>query len=187
MAICTASDAGEVNEHFGESTDDVTVECHVVEGTRIDRIVEFSIEHKADLILLGHRNARTRTAIARPAAGDDHACSVWSVPEGSPARIDRILAPIDFSDTRPTAWRSQPALARLLGIDSCEAIHVFFDPSAIRYDERVDEIRGDEQGAFDQFLADVNTHGVHRAADLRRKQPTGRRSYSPRDQNAPPT
>ena len=31
-----------VEEHFGALHDDVSVECHVIEGARIDRIVEFS-------------------------------------------------------------------------------------------------------------------------------------------------
>ena len=150
----------EVDEHF-DVPSDATVECHVFEGNRIDRIVEFSVDQKADLILLGHRNARSgrRTLAQRLAMVT--ASSVWSAPEGSASRIERILAPIDFSENSADSLAAATALARLLGIDSIEAIHVFFDASAIRYDERVNEIRGDERQAFDKFLADINTHGVH--------------------------
>jgi nucleotide-binding universal stress UspA family protein len=152
--------AAHVKEHFTGS-DELTVDCQVVEGPRIDRIVEFSIEHKADLILLGHRKIRTGRRTLAQRLAMITACSVWSVPEDSLSRIDRIVAPIDFSENSADSLGVAAALAHLIGIDAVEAVHVFFDPDAIRYDERVDEIRGDEQRAFDEFLSGINTHGVH--------------------------
>ena len=149
-----------VAEHFGEPIEEVAVDCHVVEGNRIDQLVDFSIHFKADLILLGHRNARSgRRSLAQRLAMITP-CSVWSVPEDSPPRLNRILAPIDFSDHSADSLAMATCIARLQGLDTCETIHAFFDPSAIRYDERVDEIRGEEQLAFEKFVADVNTHGV---------------------------
>ena len=149
-----------VNQHFAAASEDVHVECHVVEGTRIDRLVEFSNAHAADLILLGHRKARSgRRSLAQRLAMIASA-SVWLVPEDSPKRLSRILAPIDFSDYSADGLGMATALARLQGLDSIDALHVFFDPLAIRYDERVDEIRGREQQEFKGFLARVNAHGI---------------------------
>lgn len=152
--------ADDVARYFGHPPDGVTVECHGVEGTRIDRLVEFSIEHKTDVILLGHRKSRSgRRSLAQRLAMITP-CSVWLVPEGCPAAIERILAPVDFSEHSADSLSLATALARLLGIDECEALHVFFDPSTIRYDEHVEEIRGNERRAFDEFIAGVNAHGI---------------------------
>ena len=52
------------------------------------------------------------------------------------------------------------ALARLQDLDSIEAVHVFCEPSAIPYDEHVNEGRGNEHREIDDFLVRVNTHGV---------------------------
>jgi SulP family sulfate permease len=161
----TASDAqrrmeAEVAQHFGSAAEDVSVSCHVVEGNRVDRLVEFSIEHRADLILLGHRKARTgRRSLAQRLAMVTPS-SVWLVPEGSADHITRIMAPVDFSDHSADSLGAATALARLLGLDSCEALHVHFDPSTVRYDEQVEASREHERATFDAFLADVNTHGI---------------------------
>jgi SulP family sulfate permease len=150
----------EVALHFGAAAEDVAVSCHVVEGNRVDRLVEFSIEHRADLILLGHRKSRTgRRSLAQRLAMVTP-CSVWLVPEGSADRITRIMAPVDFSDHSADSLGVATALARLVGLDACEALHVHFDPSTVRYDEQVEANRGLEKAAFSAFLGDVNTHGV---------------------------
>lgn len=150
----------EVDRYFGQPTEGVAVECSVLEGARIDRLVEFSIEHRADVILLGHRKSRTgRRSLAQRLAMITPS-SVWLAPEASPPKIQRILAPIDFSEHSADSLSLATALARLLGIDACEALHVFFDESTIRYDERVEQFRGRETRAFNDFVARVNTHNV---------------------------
>jgi outer membrane protein OmpA-like peptidoglycan-associated protein len=51
-----------------------------------------------DLILVGHgRGHSGKRALARRLAMKAP-CSVWVVPEGAPARLNRILVPVDFSD-----------------------------------------------------------------------------------------
>jgi nucleotide-binding universal stress UspA family protein len=150
----------EVLRHFGAAADDVSLSCHVVDGNRVDRLIEFAIEHRTDLILLGHRKSRTgRRSLAQRLAMVTP-CSVWLVPEGSADRITRILAPVDYSDHSADSLGAATALARLLGLDSCDALHVYFDPSTVRYDEQIAADRGHEKAAFDAFLGDVNTHGV---------------------------
>lgn len=149
-----------VDEQFGQPPDGVAVDFRVDQGPRIDKLVEASIEHQADVILLGHRKARSgQRSLARRLAMVTP-CSVWLVPEGSSDRIERILAPIDLSRHSADSLGIATALARLLGIDACEALHVFFDSSTIRYDEHIAEVRGKEQQVLGDFLAGVNTHGV---------------------------
>lgn len=148
-----------VREHFGE-VEGIDPSFHVLHGVRVDELVKFVTERRMELILLGHRKHRSgrrylaqRLAMVTP-------CSVWMAPEGAPARISRILAPIDFSENSADSLSQGAALASLLGLDELTALHVFFDPSTVRYDERIDEFRGRESLAFARFQEGVNTHGV---------------------------
>jgi nucleotide-binding universal stress UspA family protein len=86
--------------------------------------------------------------------------SVWLVPEGSPPKISNVLVPIDFSDHSADAMAVAIEIARAAGMERLRAVHVFFDPSTIRYDEHVAEIRGQEEAAFERFMAPIDRQGV---------------------------
>jgi SulP family sulfate permease len=152
--------AAEVRRYFGPPGVGLDVSCHVREGVRVDSLMEFVSERSSDLILLGHRKNRSgrrslacRLAMLAPAA-------VWMVPQGSPCRITDILAPIDFSHHSAEALSIATDVAQRKGLRKCYALHVFFDPSTIRYDEHLDEIRGQEHQKLAEFLTTVNTHGM---------------------------
>ena len=87
------------------------VYCHVVEGPRIDRLLEFAVQEKADLVLAGHRKGRSgRRSMARRLAMKAP-CSLWMVPEGAPPAITKVLA-VTSPTTRRTPsmrrWESRP-------------------------------------------------------------------------------
>ena len=150
----------EVERDFGDALERVTTAIDVVEGTRVDKIIELAVERKADLILLGHRKARSgRRSLARRLAMIAP-CSVWMVPEGSPCSIRRPLVPIDLSEHSADALRVAVRLAHLHELARLQTLHVFFDPSTIRYDEHVEEIRGREDAAFAEFVATIDNLGV---------------------------
>jgi len=151
----------EIRAHFAPEVVNLKTSVHVRTGARIDALIGFAAEQESDLILLGHRKTRTgRRSLARRLAMVAP-CSVWMVPEGAPARISRVLAPIDFSDHSAASLSLAAWIAHLQGLTECLAVHVFFDPSTIRYDEHVEEVRGREQEAFNQFIETVDCHGVH--------------------------
>jgi nucleotide-binding universal stress UspA family protein len=52
------------------------------------------------------------------------------------------------------------SIARSCGIEVIRAVHVFFDPSTVRYDEHVQEIRGQEETAFERFIEPIDRQGV---------------------------
>jgi nucleotide-binding universal stress UspA family protein len=87
-------------------------------------------------------------------------CSVWLAPGGAPCRIASILTPIDFSSHSADALATATSIAAAAGVDRVCALHVFFDSSTIRYDEHVEEIRGQEEAAFERMVASVDCHGV---------------------------
>ena len=86
--------------------------------------------------------------------------SVWLVPEGASPQITRILAPIDFSDHSADALSVAIHIARASGLKRLHALHVYVDPSTIRYDEHIEEVIGQEEAAFEKLLARVDTQGV---------------------------
>lgn len=148
----------EVRAHFNRPR--VRTTCDVVRGHRIDQLMAMAALHHNDVIMLGHRRGRSgqRSLARRLAMVTD--CSIWLVPEGSPDRLTNIVVPIDFSNHSADALEVATCIASAHGIARCLAVHVFFDPSSIRYAEHVDEIRGQEETAFADFIRPINLHGV---------------------------
>lgn len=141
-----------------EAIDDSAL--HVLEGPLLDQLLRLTTQRQRDLILLGHRRARSgHRATARRLAMVSPA-SVWLVPEGASPQISRILAPIDFSDHSADALSVAIRIARANGLKRLQALHVYIDPSTIRYDEHIEEVIGQEEAAFENLLARVDTQGV---------------------------
>jgi sulfate permease, SulP family len=134
--------------------------CRVLHGVRLDTLVQAAAVHRADVILLGHRQARSgRRSLARRLAMTAP-CSVWLVPEGAPVTLSSMLVPTDFSEHSADALALATSLSSRAGIRECHALHVFFDPSTVQYEEHVHEVIGNEQAAFQHFLVPIPLHGV---------------------------
>jgi sulfate permease, SulP family len=150
----------EVERYFGQNAPSVRHSLHAAEGARLDQIVRLAVEHQRDLIMLGHRRMRSgRRALARRLAMVSPA-SVWLVPEGAAAKVSSILVPVDFSESSADALSVAIGIARANGLGMLHAVHVFFDPSTVRYDEHVQEILGEESAALEQFIAGIDRQGV---------------------------
>lgn len=129
---------------------------HVLTGSHIDKLLASVAEAGSDLLLVGHRrNARGRRSSSRRLAMKAP-CSVWMVPEGSPARITRVLAAADFSQASAHAVSLATLIARRAGGAPCSVLHVL-QPHSSGYDavERSEAAR-----AFAAFLAPLDLHGV---------------------------
>jgi len=129
-------------------------------GPRVDWLIEAAIAFKADATVLGHRKARSGSRSLAHRLCTIAPCSVWLVPEGSPADVRQVLAPVDFSDHSADGLAAATTVARAAGLDRCLALHVSFDASTIRYHEHVTAARADERAAFAEFLGRVDRHGV---------------------------
>jgi nucleotide-binding universal stress UspA family protein len=150
----------EVEQHFGRPTADFRAVYHAAEGARLDQLLNLAAVHSRDLVVMGHRAARSgRRSLARRMAMISPA-SIWLVPEGSPAKISRILVPTDFSIHSADALKVAVEVGRAANIRELHAVHIFFDPSTIRYDEHVAEVVGQEESAFRKFIADIDTQGI---------------------------
>jgi nucleotide-binding universal stress UspA family protein len=148
----------EVEEHCPNAGDRAAYD--VAQGPRLDRLLELATEHKSDVIMLGHRRARSgRRSLARRLAMIAP-CSVWLVPEGSPARLRRIMTPIDFSAASGDALSLATRISATHASEVCLALHVYFDDSAVQYDEHILEVQGNEQAAFEKLLRGIDRQGV---------------------------
>lgn len=135
--------------------------CSVEHGDRLDALLRFSVAEKVDLILLGHRrDSRGRRSTARRLAMKAP-CSIWLVPEGASAALERILAPIDFSPRAADALQVATAVAESAGLDELDALHVRFNPASVTFDEYADIEMANEHEAFALFVAPIDLHGIH--------------------------
>jgi len=134
--------------------------CTVEQGDRLDALLRFTVAEKVDLILVGHRReSRGRRSTARRLAMKAP-CSIWLVPEGASAALERILAPIDFSPRAADALQVATAVAESAGLDELDALHVRFNPATVTFDEYADIEMANEQEAFALFVAPIDLHGI---------------------------
>jgi SulP family sulfate permease len=146
-----------VAQHFGAAG---LADCRVVPGNRVDQLLETAVETGASLILVGHHSGLSgRRSLARRLAMKAP-CSLWLAPQGAPARLERVLAAVDFSHHSANALHAATALARAAGLDECLALHVYFDTTVTASDEYSDVVRGREEEAFAAFVAPLDLHGV---------------------------
>lgn len=148
-----------VAAHFAECSAPICT-TQVVTGVRVDSLIDVATRERCDAILLGHRRARSgRRALAQRLAMIAPS-SVWLVPEGSPARLQQILAPVDLSEHSADSLSVAASIAKAAPSATLRAMHVYFNESILQYDETAQDLRKHEEGGFEQFLAQANTHDV---------------------------
>ena len=137
----------------------VNFTCDVLSDPLTDALLAYFAQQQVDLAIVGHKRSTSGSrALARRLAMNAP-CSVWMVPEGSPAAISRILVPIDFSDHSADTLRVAVALARASGAQ-CVPLHVYFNEAVATFEEYDDVLRGEEQATYERFLESIDGAGV---------------------------
>ena len=137
----------------------VRVDYAVLSGPLTDQLLTEVVTAQSDLLLVGHGAGRSgRRALARRLAMNAP-CSVWMVPEDSPSRLTRILAPLDFSDDSADTSQVAVWLARASGA-AITALHVYFNEAVATYEEYDEILRGQERQAYEKFVAPIDRQGV---------------------------
>ncbi len=95
---------------------------HFLQGPVLDSLLTFATARSADVILTSQTKAGSRRTMARRLAMKA-ACGVWMVPGSAPARLNRVIAGIDFSPGSLVALET----ARALSPGSCTVLHVSED------------------------------------------------------------
>ena len=146
---------------FAAVPDAPKLSIHVLRGPLIDALLSFAAEQRIDLILLGHRPGKRpgRKALIRRLTMKAP-CSVWVVPDGSAAQISRVLAPVDFSKSSADALEVAADITARAGAEECVAAHIYHTDAIITYEEAAPIVRGEEQAAYEEFVAPLNLHGT---------------------------
>lgn len=147
-----------VKQIFGELE---TATYQIVKAqSRLDSLVSYVFKNSIDLILLGHRDHGNAHHSLSQRLAMLCGCSVWMVPENFDSRIQRIIAPIDFSPISADSLTQAAAIAARYNVPEVLAMHVYYDDSVIRYEEHERIKRGDEAARFAEIMTRVNTRGV---------------------------
>jgi SulP family sulfate permease len=129
-------------------------------GPLTDCLLSQAAEQQIDLLLVGRQSGSAgRQALVRRLAMKAP-CSVWIVPEGAPPVVQRILAPVDFSESAADTIRVVIAMAQLSGNPECLALHVYFDRAVTTYEGYDQVLRGEEAEAYRKFIAPLDCQGV---------------------------
>lgn len=135
------------------------------EGNALDVLLKKAKQKAIDLIVIGRKReaeilGTTAARLARKAP-----CSVMIVPFGSPARISRILVPVDFSNNCKAALESAIDIAKSNGLDEIVCQHVYRVPTGYHklgksFDEFAAIMKSHAERHMDQFLGGVDSGGV---------------------------
>jgi nucleotide-binding universal stress UspA family protein len=151
---------GAVKEHFSDVPAGVHVYCDVLKGPWMDRVLSYAAEQEVDAVMLDHAQGNLgRLAQARRLAMQAP-CSVWLAPVGARPFLSRVLVPIDFSENSADALNVAIGMAKLKGDADVLALHVYFNEARATYEEYEEVLRGQEEAAWQKFLAPINRQGV---------------------------
>ncbi len=149
-----------VAQEFTAVPQTVRIAFDILSGPLVDQLLTCAAEHEVDLLFVGHRRQHPmRWALARRLAMKAP-CSVWLVPEGFPAFLERILVPIDFSEPAADAMRVAASMAHLNGHAECLTLHVYFNEARTTFEAYGQVLQGEEVQAFHHFLEPINCHGI---------------------------
>jgi nucleotide-binding universal stress UspA family protein len=137
-----------------------SIRFHVRRGDLTDEVLRFALERRAELIVVGgSRQRHARRSLARRLAMKAP-CSVWVAPRDAPAKLQKVLVPIDFSARAADALKVATVIAARAGIEECDALHVYYNQADATYDEYDEIIRADAAGAFHIFVSRIDLSGV---------------------------
>lgn len=163
-----------VKTHFGDAPAAVEVCNEVLAGPVVDGILHCAAAEPTDLLFLGKQEgADGRRTLARRLAMQAP-CSLWIVPDAAPARIGRILSPVDFSDHALAAMRLTIALARRAAATACLPLHVYFSASALVPERCSERLRDEKESECRDFMARLNRHDIAVQPTLREGAQVGR-------------
>jgi nucleotide-binding universal stress UspA family protein len=160
----SASILSQLKEQTRRHLETIPVACRVAHEVRrgplLDNLLVAIAEHQSDVAIIGHQQEHPlRRSLARRLA-KLAPCSIWLVPDQTPAAITRMLAPIDFSPAAGHSLQVAAALAEGLGLHEVHTVHIYFDESRTTYEGHDAAVRGKEESSLATFVGALDLHGV---------------------------
>lgn len=138
----------------------------VLEGKPLDTLLKAADEQKPDLLVVGNKSVSSDSGIIARRIARQTNCSVLFVTEMAETDIERILVPVDFSDTSARALHTAIQLAKKLGEVKIEALHVIDMPmTAYKINRNQQEIMTHLKDAANAgYKAFLKRHGLDKEA-----------------------
>ena len=137
----------------------IDISFHKTENNR-NSLVSYIQAHKIDVVLLSyHHTSADQRSLAQQLAMVSSA-SVWMIPAGFNPKITAILSPIDFSPASADSLRQAIGIAKKAHLSEVATLHVYFDPSVLRYEEHDTIIKDEEDTRFNQFMESIDTLNI---------------------------
>lgn len=127
-------------------------------GNVLDQLLAAITQSPADLLLVGcrmNRAGRPRLALRLAMTAP---CSIWMTPDGSPARLQRVLAPVDFSKHSALGLCAAAMLAEQANAD-CQALHIYRDEAAFQFPTHAAETRNEQLETTRRFIEEARCGG----------------------------
>ncbi len=138
------------------------VQCEIIEGAPLTELLRTAKDDDTDLMVLGkdQEDSTLSEKLARKAP-----CSVLIVPPKAPARIERVLVAVDFSDHSADAVDVAVAFAQAAGLEEIHLLHVYDVPTSylklgMSYEEFEGLRRRFAEERYDPFVNQLDLRGL---------------------------
>lgn len=148
----------------------------IVEGAALPELLRVARDEDADLVVVGKDEDGGTLAekLARKAP-----CSVLIVPDEVPARIERVLVPVDFSDHAADAVDVAVAFAEAAELSEVHVLHVYCVPTSYlklgkTYEEAREAWRRHSRERAEAFVDGLDLRGLRPVVHLAEGRDTAR-------------
>lgn len=143
------------------------VHCVARQGSLVPELVRLTAQKSADLLCLSRQPHQEHDLLSDSALTlvRKTPCSVLVIPAGTPPQYQRILVPVDFSDSSRKALDAACAIAQATPGAVVTVYHAYELPlgwykGGRSYEEFTAIMRGHAERHWREFLATVDTRGV---------------------------
>jgi nucleotide-binding universal stress UspA family protein len=153
-----------VREHF-EGNPGIEIAYQVREGTEVVEVLRWARTKNIDLVIVGtERSTGHRGTVPEKLARKAH-CSVLVIPEGAPAKIEKILVPVDFSEHTADAVDVAIAFATAAGMRKVQCLHTYHVPPGFHktgktHEEFAKIMLGHAEKKYHEIMSNMDTKGV---------------------------
>lgn len=139
-------------------------EIKVTEGNRAEQILKWAKIKKVDLIVLGRKSGLEGDGIISGKVLKLAPCTVALIPEILPQNINKIVTPIDFSETSKLAFEFSLILASNISDLTITCLNIYNVPagysiSGKTYKEFAQIMKHNAEESFNNFLGKYDTKG----------------------------
>lgn len=155
-----------VAEHFVDGHPDAGLEFDAVEGTLLRQLMKFAKQKLVDLIVVGREIRKYQRDLRQDIVIRKAPCSVLLVPEGSLDDMERILAPVDFSDCSREALEVAIGFARATDETSTVGCLAVYDvptgyyKTGKSFEDFAEIMKGNTEKRYKDFIAGIDTRGI---------------------------